>query len=214
MTEYDYREDCREIIDPETDAKLIEAVKRAASCEGREIGFVANELVRKLQDHIWGVALPDDTPVGDSWMPFVRYWYELVKDRLLEEDGSRLSFGNAWAMFLRGSSSGIDYIFHTLKKAIERAESATYDIPELHWCDDQNIHLLARVCHELAGLNKTFYLSSYEAGEILCRNHTRAGIVFLMFQEREIIECIGEDDRDRIWQLRYIGKPVVERTEP
>lgn len=214
MTEYDYSEDCRDIIDPETDAKLIEAAERAATCEDREISFFGNEWVRNLSHHIWGVALPGDVHIGDSLIPFVRYWYELMKDRLFEKDGTYLSFGNVWAIFLSGSSSGIDSIFHTLKKAIERAESATYDIPELHWCDDQNIHLLARVCHELAGPKKTFYLSSYEAGEILCRNHTRASIVFLMLQEREIIECIGSDDTKRIWQLEYIGKPVVERTKP
>lgn len=174
-----------------------------------EPDFIGNRPVFILCQYLKGTVMPDTATFAEL-KPFVERWYELSKGFLFGEDGEPLSFTEVWAQFIEAW----DKVRHPKGNALEsaklRAEKATYQILELDWCDDQNILYLASVCYELSRPDGIFFLSGYDAGEILGRTQKTGREVLKMFGFEKIIECIKKGHTGIASEYKYIGKPVIE----
>ena len=139
---------------------------------------------------------------------FVGRWYELSKDKLIDEDGCPMTFGQVWAQVVEVW----DKVKYPKRNALElakiRAGKARYKIPELDWCDDEKVLYLARVCYELSQPDGFFFISGYEAGDILGKDQKIGRAVLKMFQSEDVIRCVKIGDRHNASEYHYVGKPV------
>jgi hypothetical protein len=192
--------------------ELEQAIQKAieeTELKSDELDYIGNRPVFILCQYLKGTVLPDTTTFADL-KPSVQRWYEQLKGSLFDEDGETLSFTEVWAQFIEAW----DKVRHPKGNALEsaklRAVKATYQIPDLDWCDDQSILYLAKVCYELSRPDGIFFLSGYDAGKILGKTQKTGRAVLKMFISENIIECTKIGDRHNASEYRYIGKPVIE----
>ncbi|MBN2457296.1 MAG: hypothetical protein JXB29_12300 [Sedimentisphaerales bacterium] len=144
--------------------------------------------------------------------PFVKQWYNLSADKLVNKEGYKLTFGEVWAQLIEIW----DKVKHAKRDALWTAKICakreTYKIPELDWCDDQSIKYLAKVCYELSRPDGTFFLSGDDAGEILGRTQKTGRAALKMLGYEKVIKCVKTGVRRRASDYEYIGKPVVATT--
>lgn len=174
-----------------------------------EPDVIGNRPVFILCQYLKGTVMPETVTLADL-KPSIERWYGLSKGFLFGEDGEPLSFTEVWAQFLEVWNKVRHPKGNALESAKLRAEKATYHILELDWCDDQNILYLARVCYELSRPDGDFFISGYDAGEILGRTQKTGRVVLKMFGFEKIIECTKKGHTGIASDYKYIGKPVIE----
>jgi len=200
------------VFDKTTETALIEAAEKAVPVDDEQIGYIGNEPIFVLCQYLRGVSLPEDTTFEDL-RPFTKYWFDLSEDKLIDEDGENLSFAEVYAMaielwdkvkYAKGSA---------LDSAIVRAKASTYTIPELEWCDDERILLLARICYELSRPDGDFFLSGDDAGKVIGKTQKTGRNALKMFEYVKIIKCVNTGHTGKASDYEYVGKPVIE-TKP
>ena len=139
--------------------------------------------------------------------PFAKQWYELLKDQLLDDDGCCITFAQAWAQIVEVWGKVKHCKGDALDAAKARANRATYKIRQLEWCDDKHIQYLARVCYELSKPDGTFFLSGYDAGEILGKDQKTGRAALKMFELEKLILCTKVGNRHKASEYKYTGKP-------
>lgn len=167
-----------------------QAIQEALPIDDEQVGYIGNEPVFVLCRHLRGVALPNDFTFEDL-KPYVRRWYNLSKDMLIDQDGEMLSFAECWAMFLncwdKVKYACVDY----LELAKKRAKSNKENWAQIQWIDKEEIFFLIAVCHELQQLvgDESFFLSSYDAAKILGKSQPRALVIMKMLEKLKILSC-------------------------
>jgi hypothetical protein len=191
---------------------LEQAIQKAieeTKLKSDEPDFIGNRPVFILCQYLKGTVMSDTTTFADL-KTSVQRWYELSKGFLFDEDGEPLSFTEVWAQFIEAWNKVRHPKGNALESAKLRAEKATYQILELDWCDDQSILYLARACYELSRPDGVFFLSGYDAGEMLGRTQKTGRAVLNMFVFEKIIECTKKGHTGIASEYKYIGKPVFE----
>jgi hypothetical protein len=145
--------------------------------------------------------------------PFAKQWHDLSNDMLIDLEGCNMTFGQVWAQIVEVWGKVKYAKGDALKDAKIRAEQAKYKIPELDWCEDENMHKLAKVCYELSLPDGYFFLSGTDAGKILGKTQKMGRSALKMFQIDGIIELVKKGHSGVASDYKYIGKPVVY-TEP
>ena len=180
---------------------------RVAAIEMADRRRIGNEQVFKLAVELQKVLSKDaDIPLR----PIVERFYGLSNRCLVDEYGELLTLEDAYEQLLdawpKVSYPGI------LQEAKERARRHTRLRPELAHLDRKR-GLLATVCYEIqqiAGENKDFYLSSYEAARVLWldgKYHRKALRMLNRFCTEDILECTkrGNPKEGEANHYRYIG---------
>lgn len=199
------------VFDEATEAALEQAVQNAVPVDDEQVGYIGNEHVFLLCQYLRGVDLPKSAAMKDL-KPFVRRWYELSNDRLIDEEGSPMTFGQVWAQVVEVWGKVKYPKGNALETAKIRAGKARYETPELDWCDDEKMLYLARVCYELSQPDGAFFISGYDAGGILGKDQKTGRATLKMFQSEGIIKCTQIGDRHNASEYQYVGKPVFHTT--
>ncbi len=200
------------VFDELTEAALEQAIEKCVPVDDEQIGYIGNEPVFLLCQYMQGVDMPEGTTFNDL-RPFVKRWYDLAKDKLIGEDGDCLSFGEVWGQFVEAWEKVKFPKNNALESAKIRATQATYQIPELDWCQDESIIYLARVCYELSQPDGMLFLSGYDAGGILGKTQKPGRLALKMFCAEKIIKCIQVGNRKKASDYQYVGKTLSE-TKP
>lgn len=195
------------VFDEATKAALEQAVLHAVPVDDEQVGHIGNEPVFLLCQYLKGVDLPMSAGIK-GLKPFVRRWYELSKDKLIDQEGYPMTFGQIWAQVVEVWEK----VKHPKRNALEiakiRAGKARYKVPELNGCDDEKMLYLARVCYELSLPDGAFFISGYEAGDILGKDQKTGRAVLKMFQSEGVIRCTKIGNRHDVSEYEYVGKPV------
>lgn len=186
--------------------RVDEAIQRALPIADEEIR-IGNEPTFRFCVELQRF-LPKDTDI--PLRPILERYFEQADGRLVDEHGDPLTLEGAWDQFLevwpKVLYPGI------LHQAIERAQEAIAKRPELSHLDPTR-RRLARVCYEMqqiVGDDKDFYLSSYDAAEILWQDkkHYRKALrMFNRLSKEGLLECTkkGDPKKYRANHYRYTG---------
>lgn len=197
-------------------AAIEQAIRKAVAETGLtsdEPDFIGNRPVFILCQYLKGVEMSNSTTLIEL-KPFAKQWYELLKDQLEDENGDGLTFAQAWAQIVEVWDKVKHPKGDALDAAKARANRATYKIPELDWCDDEKIQCLARICYELSQPDGTFFLSGYDAAEILGKDQKTGRAALKMFEFEKLTVCTKVGNRHRASEYKYIGKPVLQTELP
>ena len=103
----------------------------------------------------------------------------------------------------------VDY----LKLAKKIAAKYTEPRPEIAWSDAENIWYLVAVCYELQQLvgGESFFLSGYDAAEILDKKQSRAWAIMQMLERSKILCCTkrgtsGKNGKASEYRYVYLDK--------
>lgn len=186
--------------------RIEQAIQRALPTADEAI-YIGNEPIFRLCVELQRF-LPKDTDI--PLRPILECYYHLSDRLLVDEYGEQLTLEDAWDQFLdaweKVSYPGI------LQQAVERARRHTRLRPELAHLDPKR-GLLATVCYEmqqLAGEDKDFYLSSYQAARVLWlddKRHRKALRMLNRFCTEYILKCTkrGDPKEDKANHYKYIG---------
>lgn len=195
----------------ELDMNAIErAIQKAIPVDDEQIGYIGNEPVFLLCQYLKGVDMPDGTTFADL-KPFFRQWYELSIGMLFDEYGDPLSFTEAWAQFIEAWPKVKYPKSAYLEQAKERAKNRKEPLPELAEFDG-DYQYLGVVCYELQQImrDRPFWLSTYDAGEILGKSQKVGHRAMKMLSAEGILELVKVGDRHNASEYRYIGKTTCQ----
>ncbi|MBN2317294.1 MAG: hypothetical protein JXM79_25440 [Sedimentisphaerales bacterium] len=202
------------VFDEAMEAALERAIQKAIPVDNEQVGYIGNEPVFLLCQYLKGIDLPKSAGVK-GLKPFIGQWYELSKEKLIDEEGCPMTFGQVWAQVVEVWDKVKYSKGNALETAKIRAGKARYEIPELNWCDDEKMLYLARVCYELSRPDGVFFMSGYDAGEILGKDQKTGRAFLKMLQSEGVIRCTKVGNRHKASEYLYIGTPVfhTESTE-
>ncbi len=189
-------------FDEFTVTALLEAVRKATPDEDGVIGYIGNEPVFRLAQYLQGV-VSKNTPLKEL-KPYVKCWYDLSAKYLDD-----MSFAQVWSLFIELWPKVKYAKRDALTIAVARARTAAYKMPELHWCEDKRVLLLARVCWELSRPDGAFFLSSYDAGSIMGMDQKTGLATLKMLQAEGIIRIIRKGCLGRSSSYIYTGQPPI-----
>lgn len=152
-------------------------------------------------------------PTYGPALPYIRKWFDRWHDKLIDETGYRLSFDDVEVMV----DDLWDKIKHPIGGELAAAKSSAkrrYDetIPELDGYGGEPARKLALVCYELHRFTKKdepFYLSSYDAAEIMGldreKGQKRAYLTLKVFIRKGILVVDELGNKRRATRYRYMG---------
>jgi len=168
--------------------------------------YIGNRAVFIIAQYLKGRDMSEARTVVDL-KPAFKQFYDRLDGLLKDESGEPLSFGRAWAQltelwpklkFAKGEM---------LDRARERAKGYAEPRPEIAWCDDESIQELVNTTYELKKLrgDGRFFLSGYQAGEIMHRNQKAGRAVMHMLVTEGIYRVIENGNRYKATLYEYTG---------
>jgi hypothetical protein len=192
----------------ELDNVIIEQaiIKAKEEFEGFEDeDYIGNRAAFILWQHLGGIDTPENTTLAD-YKPLVKRFYQLAEDLLLNRY-DEMSFTNFWSQFVEVFKKVKYFRRDYVELAKQRAKGRKEPLPEL--TDYDPIYqFLGAICYELQLLQKEgepFYLSTYQAGEILDKDQKTGHRAMVMFVADEILKIHRVGDRNLASEYFYIG---------
>lgn len=181
--------------------------KAKAEIEGfGEEDYIGNRTVFIVAQYLKGLDMPEARTVADL-KPAFRQFYDQINGLLVDEFGEALSFGQAWAQ-LTELWPKVKYAKgELLEQARARAKGYTKPRPEIAWCEDKGIQDVVNITYELKELRGDghFFLSGYQAGDIMGRNQKIGRAVMKMLTTEGIYRLVERGNRHRATLYEYTG---------
>jgi hypothetical protein len=191
------------------DAEALEQAiwKARAEIEGLgEADYIGNRTVFVVAQYLKGLDMPEARTFVDL-KPAFRQFYDQLNGLLVDEFEEPLTFGQAWAQ-LTELWPKVKYAKGALlEQARARAKGYTKPRPEIAWCEDQPIQDVVNTTYELKELRGDghFFLSTYQAGDIMGRNQKMGRAVMQMLTTEGIYRLVERGNRRKATLYEYTG---------
>jgi hypothetical protein len=191
------------------DAEAVEQAiwKARAEIEGLDgEDYIGNRAVFIVAQYLKGLDMQEARTVADL-KPAFRQFYDRVNGLLVDECGEALSFGQAWAQ-LTELWPKVKYPKGALlDQARARAKGYTKPRPEIAWCEDKPIQDVVNTTYELKELRRDghFFLSGYQAGDIMGRTQKMGRAVMQMLTTEGIYRLVERGTRRKATLYEYTG---------
>ena len=172
--------------------------------------FVGNRAVFILCQYLQGVVDVEKVTPEELDL-YVRQWYDLCEELLVDEDGEFLSYIEIWAQFIDIWQNGrvkFPKIDH-LAIALEKAKKYTMPRPEVAHLNCPKTQLIAHTCYELQELRKdgTFFISQEDAGRIIGKKQKQGRLIMNLLLNEGVIALIEKGRTGLASTYTYITNP-------
>ena len=193
-------------LDVEAVERALDKAKAEVKAKADEPDHIGNRAAFILWQHLGGVDMPDGTAVAE-FKPHVKRFFGICPGLLFDEYGEPLGFTEFWGQFVEVCNKVKFFRRDCLELAKQRAVHRTEPLPELVEYDQAH-QKLGAVCYELQQITEDspFFLSSYDAGEIMGKKQKVGWRALKMFVFDGILKLHRAGDRHNASEYFYIGE--------